>query len=633
MADEDRKKIKEKVEQNDPNGAVLKSRKADLSCGGLHRISIYQPCVLIDSHMHIQSGNCAPLPFLWDRTPVLGYLKLKRTTIENVGEELVTIADFVLLKPAVGMVKDRLGCRPDENGDHYRKGGVRQMVPESKKKTLEVGADYLVKMNQAYEEFVKKDEYKDLSHLVFSGVVMTMDMEYAHIDGYFGVKVYNAVYADEDMTKDPIHYWYPRHGLWKWRGDSYELVDVERFLLPDKGQTLKEFARYKRTVNDQGITGAYLDVDGNRKTISIKAGPCLVPDEETVRYEGWAKQVQYTEQVILANPLKLLPMFHYDPRRWQLRGNAEVFKQVDCKGLYLGFKMYTAQGYRPWDSRLPIMEDFYAGCCRRGTPVMNHCTPDGAPSFDREEYFDFFHPNDTHADQMQKDANGRNAPQIYGGAGELVDDPRNNIRKKLTYFNEQFVSPDAWRQVLDKTVKEVSLHKLRLCLAHFGGGTALGREWGRQIIGMIQEKKYPNLYVDISSSFASKAFRAYFKTILQSKDGECLKDRILFGTDWYLTLLDGVNYVEYCQEAKDALSFDTSLWPRFTQYNPYKFYRLDEQIDRIATNIIERRNSKEIKEILPELKQKYVDKILKETAFIRQSNESYIIYEETSCYT
>ena len=629
MADEDRKKTKAKVEQNDPKGDVLKSRKPNLQCGGMHLISIYQPCVVIDSHMHIQSGRCAPLPFLWDRTPVLGSMRLKRTTIENLGEELVTVLDFTLLKPAVGMVKEWLGRQPDENGGYYRKGAVRQMVPESKKKTFEVGADYIVKMNQAYAEFIKNDEYKDLSHFVFSGVVMTMDMEYAHIDGYYGVKVYNAIYADEDTTKDPIHYWYPRHGFWKRRGDSYELVDAERFLLPDKGQTQKEFEKYKKTVNDQGITGAYHDVSGNRKKIGIKAGPCLVDDEETVRYEGWAKQVQYTEQVILANPLKLLPMFHYDPRRWQLKGNTEVFKKVDSEGLYLGFKMYTAQGYRPWDPRLPIMEDFYAGCCQRGTPIMNHCTPDGAPSFDREEYFDFFHPNDTPLDQMQKDANGRNAQPMYNGAGEYINDPRNNSHKKLAYFNEQYVSPDAWRQVLDKTVNGKHLSNLRLCLAHFGGNTELGREWGKQIIEMIQEKRYPNLYADISSSFANEKFRDYFITILQSKDGECLKDRILFGTDWYLTLLDGVNYVEYCEKSKAALSFDTSLWPKFTQYNPYRFYRLDEQIDRIARNIISKMQANQIEKKLTALSQKEIDAINKDAAYIRQANYSYMTYQET----
>lgn len=627
MAEDNSRKTMKKVEQNNPEQAVLKSHKPDLLCGGMHQISIYQPSVIIDSHMHIQSGNCAPLPFLQDRTPVLGSLKLKRATIEVTGEVLVTIIDFIMLKAVVGMARKVVGCEPNENGGYYRKGAVRQMVPESKKKTFEVGADFIAKRDQAHEEFSKGDDYKDLSHLVLCGVVMTMDMEYAHIDGYFGVKVYNPVYGD--IGEDPIYYWYPRHGFWTSRGDSYVQTYEERPLIPETGQAQKEFEKYKKTVHQQGITGAFHDVHGEKKQISIHAAPCLAPDEETVRYEQWTKQVQYTEQVVLANPLKLLPMFHYDPRRWQLKGNAEVFKQVDKGGLYLGFKMYTAQGYRPWDPRLPILEDFYAGCCDRKIPIMNHCTPDGAPSFNREEYFGFVHPNDTHLDQMHKDANGRNRPiNIDPYLGVPQADPL----KMLNYFNEQFVSPDAWRQVLDKTVNGTPLNDLHLCLAHFGGNTALGREWGRQIIKMISEKKYPNLYVDISSSFSVKSFRDYFRETIEGPDGKYLKDRILFGTDWYLTLLYGINYVEYCQKAKKALDdFDTSLWPKFSQYNPYRFYRLDQQIDRIAETIIARRQSKEMLEILKPLEKDKVQEIYKEAAYIRVANTSFEIYQETTC--
>ncbi len=116
-----------------------------------------------------------------------------------------------------------------------------------------------------------------------------------------------------------------------------------------------------------------------------------------------------------------------------------------------------------------------------------------------------------------------------------------------------------------------------------------------QIIKMISEKvgdyqKYPNLYTDIAYSFAYKSFRKYFfNNLMKGPDAALLKDRILFGTDWYLTLLDSVDYVKYCKEAKEALDgFDNSLWFRFTQYNPHRFYRLgdEDQIGRIAKNII-----------------------------------------------
>jgi predicted TIM-barrel fold metal-dependent hydrolase len=465
---------------------------------------------------------------------------------------------------------------------------------------------------------------------------MTMDMEYAHIDGYYGIKIYNAIYADEDTTKKPIHYWYPAHGVWKRRADSYvridstEREDNERQIDVKEKFTEEEHRRLK----DLGITGLYHDIkkDGV-EPISIIAAPCLTDEKETDTYEQWTKQLKYTEQVVLANPLKLLPLFHYDPRRWQLKGNQEVYNHVESDGLYLGYKIYTAQGYRPWDKRrLSILEDFYVNCCENQTPIMNHCTPEGAFTFDRDEYFDFVHPNDNDEDRKQKDANGEHIQE---------------------YFNEHFVSPDAWRQVLDATVNGTLLNKLRLCFAHFGGNTDLGKKWGRQIMEMVQ--KYPNLYADISSSFADEDFQDYFLKILKIENEEekrekeekpenmekddknvkkkktRLKDRILFGSDWYLTLLGGVDYVEYCQKAKKALDdIDSSLWFRFTQYNPCIFYRLydENQIDRIAVNIIKRRQTDEIEDILGPIKQEDIKLIQREAAYIKQASIPYFNYKE-----
>src|SRR5574341_1274035 len=99
MIENNDRKVKSKVEQNNPDGSMLKSRKSDLLCGGIHQISVYRPSVIIDSHMHIQRGNCAPLPFLWERLSVLKYLKPSRWFIEGAGEVGGTILDFILLKP------------------------------------------------------------------------------------------------------------------------------------------------------------------------------------------------------------------------------------------------------------------------------------------------------------------------------------------------------------------------------------------------------------------------------------------------------------------------------------------------------------------------------------------------------
>ncbi|MBR9981354.1 MAG: amidohydrolase family protein, partial [Desulfatitalea sp.] len=170
---------------------------------------------------------------------------------------------------------------------------------------------------------------------------------------------------------------------------------------------------------------------------------------------------------------------------------------------------------------------------------------------------------------------------------------------------------------LDQTVNGTRLNTLRLCLAHFGGNTTLGRDWSEQIIALMLE--YPNVHADLSSSFGNKGFRRFFKnTIYENPAFEKIRERILFGTDWYMTLLDGVDYLDYCSKTKSFLDdLDTSLWFRFTEVNPFAFYRLDEQIERIAENIIAKRQPKDIKEILGPLSIEKIDGIRKDAAYIK----------------
>ncbi len=351
---------------------------------------------------------------------------------------------------------------------------------------------------------------------------------------------------------------------------------------------------------------------------------------EFTRYEPWEKQLKYTELTMMADPLKLLPLFHYDPRRWQVadnpKGNTTPFNNVGGSGLYLGFKMYTAQGYRPWDMRLPILKEFYKRCCVERIPILNHCTPGGAYNFDREAYYEFRHENDPASDPQKAACNG----------------------DALKYFNDNFVAPGAWEEVLKKDVGHTPLNTLRICLAHFGGAAdmydektkakqPLSQTWCGQIIRMIKNDQYANVYADISSSFANPKFRQYFKDEVYA-DPEFkskIRERILFGSDWYMTLLDKIEYLEYCRVAKQFLDeFDTSLWLHFTQVNPYRFYRLaeEDQIGRIAKNIIYRRqNDEEVQEVLKSLKEKDIVKIESETAYIMTANEPLEKFEEFQC--
>jgi hypothetical protein len=327
---------------------------------------------------------------------------------------------------------------------------------------------------------------------------------------------------------------------------------------------------------------------------------------------------------------------------------------VGENALYLGFKIYTAQGYRPWDvRRLPTLKDFYGKCCQKGIPIMNHCTPGGARSHEDEDFYNFEHPFDDEKEE-QEQRKGCDAKK---------------------YFEDNFVSPKAWEKVLNATVElkdgaPQSLNRLRLCLAHFGGPKGL--EWSQQIIEMItrEDNAYPHLYTDISSSFADDGFREYFKKLFTSKpvneplvpqsgppdkkqkkntpkplteeQKKKLRSRILFGTDWYMVFaygtFNGKNLWDYCTETKSWLdSFDTSLWPYFTQYNPYRFYRLETEVPRIAESIINKMDDEKFLEKFYENEEdeddndeeSLEDLIRKEAAWIKVANKGQENYEET----
>jgi hypothetical protein len=659
MTDKKNVETNQAAKQNANSPIVF--RKTGLKCGDVNIIYIHRPSVILDSHMHIQSGNCATLPFIWNAAPLPlnklnKALNASRGSVEAPGLGFSYVLDGLfewLAAPVVHPVRGIKQATKDEPNNPQKgmvhSSPIRQLLTRQKKNTLEVSKDFMKERNSVFDNFfLAQPEYKELSHLVLSAVVMTMDMEYAHLDGYYGLRIYNAIYEDEDFSKDPNGYWYPRHGIWTNRGSHYEKAPGPAGLFPEY-QTRAEYDSLKKTAKEQkGIIGAFPKPGGRFEAMRVQAAPVEAPKSETERYEQWKEQLDYTEQAILTYPLKMLPMYHFDPRRWQFRPIKDgenrlddLFNKVQAGGLYLGFKMYTAQGYRPWDiNRLPILADFYAECSRLRIPILNHCTPKGAATVEQELYCDFIHPNDTAEERKEKKLIAQKYSAIRGdsplqGTGSQIPGTTSSTQdyksqENQEYFSENFVSPSAWRKVLESTVAGRPLRDLHLCLAHFGGPTDQGREWSKQIIEMMRE--YPNFYADISSSFASGTFRDHFRKIMEDKENfEIVRNRVLFGTDWYMTLLytapfHGMNYWDYCTTTKAFLDdIHSSLWPRFTMHNPYRFYRLSEQVPRIAESIIARRQDDEIliENSNSGLEDKDIMTIRKEAAWIRQANDGF----------
>ena len=123
------------------------------------------------------------------------------------------------------------------------------------------------------------------------------------------------------------------------------------------------------------------------------------------------------------------------------------------------------------------------------------------------------------------------------------------------------------------------------------------------VLEMIELAKRPNVYIDISCFFLRLGgffrsdsselvgLRYVLKQISAGAAGFAhLRDKILFGTDWYLTIISapgaGPSYKETCRYYFDVFKEKPEyekLWYRFSMLNPVAFYRLDD--DKILKNM------------------------------------------------
>ncbi|MBC2695369.1 MAG: amidohydrolase family protein [Desulfobacteraceae bacterium] len=495
----------------------------------------------IDSHMHINSGNCAPLPLLWDKVPTFDFFKPKRSIINWFAERV---------KEQVSKVQ------PNE--------------------TNEIGDNAVRDNESTFEKNIYKDyKKKDMGNILYTPmVVMPMDMEYAHIDGYKGEKIYKLVasryyyysYYDEGgiriiVDPDKLHN-YNYKDLYEEKGPYYYYYDRK---------SVKYYVDEKSVKDEQNKTLVWLKL------------------EETDMYQDWILQKKQTVAACLKHPWKLLPMFHYDPRRWRKENWRIPFNDIATKkgnneGMFIGFKMYTALGYKPLDAILKKgLSNFYQKCKDEEIPILCHCSPGGMYTHDRDMYLDFDYKKNP---------------------GQVEDYKRTFwFDKKVDYFNDKFVHPGAWGEVLEK------YSGLKLCLAHFGGSADDWKDWSKaediekwyaekeeekcwikQIVRLMKMTENKNLYTDISCHFIEN-HKNQFKWLLEKEN--ILIERILFGTDWYMTLLNNKAYDDYCMEAKEVID-DISLkvtgdpnklWIHFTLINPMKYYGLKNNAKCLAEGL------------------------------------------------
>lgn len=219
---------------------------------------------------------------------------------------------------------------------------------------------------------------------------------------------------------------------------------------------------------------------------------------------GLEKQLEELLKVYKKFSNTVIPFIAVDPRR---DGILELVKKYIELHDFKGIKIYPRLGFYPNDKRLkPIYE--YAQ--NNNIPILSHCSRGGV-----------------YTHKISKEM--LNHP-IRGKVKEL----------KPKDFSHYFTEPQNYDEILEE------FPKLKLCLAHFGGNnewdTYLEKQWNPEnpelekkswvsdIVDLM--KKHSNLYTDISyTAFHSDR---YFPLMSIFLDDEKIKDRIMFGSDYYM---------------------------------------------------------------------------------------------------
>ena len=390
---------------------------------------------IIDSHMHIQSGNTAPVPLLRKKSIVL------RTPFTNDRTEMEETFAGALMNEVLGGLGDLQSLSSDAIAECALRRNNATFATDST-----IGRDRIYTGELMPHESHPADASStalpstEPGKLLYTPmIVLTMDMEYAHLSGFEGKTIYH---TDE-------------------RGNKFFYQRKDAF---------------------------HREEDGRRKNLEV---------EEKNRFQEWNQQIRETKEAVRNHPWDLLPLYHYEPRRWNYPQHYEVsgnltkgswdypFTEVASGaapgrgGVFLGFKMYPRLGYMPLDDRCKYLPRFYDKCVSEDIPIMTHCSPGGMTTHDEKFYVD--------ADGMGS-IESSDSPDAPADATTVARRPDPH-----EYFDLKYGHPQSWRKVLR------GRENLRLCLAHFGGELwKKGPDdfWIQEVIDLI--RSYENVYTDIS---------------------------------------------------------------------------------------------------------------------------------------
>ncbi len=243
--------------------------------------------------------------------------------------------------------------------------------------------------------------------------------------------------------------------------------------------------------------------------------------------EKFEHQLRATAEAAIAYPGRILP---FAPLNTQRPDHFEVLQRAVGKMGSVGVKLYPSLGSKVV---LAEMDRVYQYCVDNDLPLLMHCSKGG----------------------------------FYA---------------KKEYIN--YCNPAHWRRVLLK------YPDLRICFAHFGGGGAFLRRpigktsWASTILDLME--RHQGVYADISFHTGlmdgGQGETNYFDNFREFLRHNTYKDRILFGTDYWLvrTRLAEENHWRYFQK-----KFSKQEFKVISETNPRRFLGLPDDAGRMGKNI------------------------------------------------
>lgn len=247
---------------------------------------------------------------------------------------------------------------------------------------------------------------------------------------------------------------------------------------------------------------------------------------------------------IAASDNSCIPFIGVDARR---DGITEMVKKWHTEHHFKGIKLYPPLGYYPNDTRLaPIYE--YA--VDNELPIMVHCSRGGVSI-----------KKVTKA--MMKEPNPIGRPVI---------------KKKAKHFSDIYTDPANYDPLATQ------FPNLKICLAHFGGNgewdkylehpwhpgdPASSKSWLSVILELIH--KHDNIYTDISSTLFEGDH--YMDLLLVLLENEKIRERVLFGSDYYM--MERVKSREREMAIKIRSRLGPALFKQIGETNPKRYLGLD----------------------------------------------------------